>query len=82
MCNRTLTERVKQMKLTTQAQVRLCFWESLPEGLCRRDEMRIKRQRPENDFRTDVRCMFVDYVDALHKDGRISDALAHRVTLT
>lgn len=63
---------------TTQAQVRMGFWESI-EGLNRGKEMAFKRAHGE--FRTDTRCLFVDYVDALARDGRISEALAQRATL-
>ena len=63
---------------TTQAQVRMGFWESI-EGLNRSQELRFKRKT--GDFRTDTRCSFVDYVDMLQKSGRISETLASRVTL-
>ena len=65
---------------TNQSQVRMSFWENV-EGLNRGKELKIKRQRPNKDFRTDVRCAFVDYIDMLQKDGRISENLAGRVTL-
>lgn len=45
------------------------------------EEKRLKRTRREKDYRTDVRCAFVDYVDALCRSGEISEGLAHRVTL-
>jgi hypothetical protein len=32
-------------------------------------------------YRTDTRCAFVDFLDALHRDGQISDALADRAKL-
>ncbi len=65
--------------MTTQAQVRDLFWQSC--GFDRDKETAIKRQRPTKDYRTDVRCAFVDYVDGLHRDGQISDRLALNVTL-
>jgi hypothetical protein len=65
--------------ITTQAQVRASFWEAC--GFDRDKERAIKRQRPTKDYRTDVRCAFVDYVDSLHRDGQISDKLAHHVNL-
>lgn len=59
---------------TTQAQVRAAFWQGW-EG----------RQRPKRlsngDYPTDIRVEFVDFVDMLVRDGRISEALAQRVTL-
>lgn len=63
---------------TNQANVRMSFWENV-EGLNRGKEL--KHKRIYGDFRTDTRCAFVDYVDMLQKDGRISEALAYRVTL-
>lgn len=63
---------------TTQAEVRMSFWENI-EGLNRTKELKYKRQT--GDFRTDTRCSFVDYVDSLEKDGKISEKLAFKVTL-
>lgn len=63
---------------TTQKQVRISFWENI-EGLNRGKELAFKRRT--GDFRTDVRVLFVDYVDLLARDGRISETLAQRVTL-
>ena len=65
---------------TNQAQVRMSFWENA-EGINRSKELKIKRQRPGKDFRTDIRCAFVDYVDMLQKENRISENLAFKVTL-
>ncbi len=59
---------------TTQAQVRAAFWQGW-EG-----RPRPKKQR-DGDYPTDVRVEFVDFIDMLQKDGHISEALAHRVTL-
>ena len=65
---------------TTQAQVRMAFWEGV-EGLNRQAELKTKRSRPDKSFRTDVRCAFVDFIDRLHRDGLISDKMAAKVTL-
>ena len=67
-------------QLTSPQQVRWAFWENIP-GLSHAAELRIKRRRADQDFRTDVRCAFVEYVDQLHREGRISEQLASRVTL-
>lgn len=32
-------------------------------------------------FTADTRCAFVDYIDMLHRNGQISDALAQNITL-
>ena len=63
---------------TTQAEVRMSFWENI-KGLNRSKELKFKRQN--GDFRTDTRCAFVDYIDALERDGRISEKLAFKATL-
>ena len=63
---------------TTQKQVRAAFWESADsmngDGITR-------RKLPDGDYTTDTRCAFVDFVDALARDGHISESLAQRVTL-
>lgn len=64
--------------LTNQKQVRQAFWEQHP-SLPRR---RIKNYRGDGLMHvTDTRCAFVDFIDYLHRDGQISEALAQRVTL-
>lgn len=62
--------------MKTQKEVRAAFWESFPEF---KPEFRVSKR--QNDYRTDIRCAFVDYVDYLNKDGQISDSLTNRVTL-
>lgn len=62
-------------RLTTQRQVRAAFW-LLCEG-----QYRKYRGKRQNDYPADVRMAFVDFVDHLQKEGRISEALADRVTL-
>lgn len=39
------------------------------------------RSKRQNEHCATVRCTFVDYVDALSKNGEISEELARRVTL-
>jgi len=67
------------MYYTTQKQIRTAFWDEL-EG-----EPGILRKRIKYadglDYLTDTRIAFVDFVDHLHRDGMIGDALAQRVTL-
>ena len=66
------------MTYTTQKQIRAAFWEAHPD---------LPRRKITNYagtgkmHQTDTRCAFCDFVDALNKDGQISDALANRVTL-
>lgn len=63
---------------TTQTQVRAAFWEVHPEATRRK----ITNYSGTGKMHcTDTRCAFVDYVDALCRNGDISDDLAQRVTL-
>ena len=62
------------MTYTTQAQVRRAFWASAPAF----------QRRPgwtQNQYPTDTRVAFCDWVYYLRRDGQISEALAQRVTL-
>ena len=61
---------------TTQKQVREAFWQAHPDYA----QLRRSRKR-QNDYPADVRKAWVDWIDMLAKDGQISQALAHRVTL-
>lgn len=60
------------------SQVRKQFW---------RDHPNLSREKiPDYSGRgwmytTDTRCAFVDYIDMLHRNGQISDALAQNITL-
>lgn len=58
----------------TQRAVRLSFWQAHTQFT--RHSMWTQNQYP-----TDVRVAFVDWVDHLHRSGLISDTLAERVTL-
>lgn len=71
---------VKKYGMTTQAQVRKAFWEAHPsfDHQARAAGIRSKGQNVQC---ATVRCAFVDYVDALARNGDISEALAARVTL-
>lgn len=63
---------------TTQKQIRAAFWEAFP-NLPRR---KIKNYSGNGTmYPTDTRCAFVDFLDALSKNGDISPALADRATL-
>lgn len=61
--------------MTTQAQVRMAFWE--------RSEFSQKhnKRNAAGDYPTDIRCAFVEFVDSIARDGQITEALAQRVTL-
>lgn len=62
--------------MKTITQVRAAFWESHPEILHHK-----RSKKRQNDYNTNIRCLFVDFVDNLHKNGQISDKLAFKVTL-
>lgn len=64
--------------MLTASQVREQFW---------RDHSHLSRKRVRSYsgrgtmYVTDTRCAFVDYIDMLHRNGQISDALAQNITL-
>lgn len=62
--------------MKTIKEVRDSFWEVYSQFA---DQYR-KAWR-QNQYCTDIRCAFVDYVDSLRKDGIISETLANKVTL-
>jgi hypothetical protein len=62
--------------MRTIKEVRNAFWDAHPEY---RNERRSRKR--QNDYCTDIRCSFVDYVDHLERCGVISEKLAHRATL-
>jgi len=69
--------------ITTQKEIRAAFWQSHPDAPRRR----YRYSWNSNDktaplvYPIDTRCAFVDFVDYLHRDGQITEALANRVTL-
>lgn len=68
-------------EFTTQAQIRAAFWESIRDHYPRASELVWKRQSRSNDFRTDVRVAFCDFIESLSRNNQISAALASRATL-
>ena len=60
----------------TITEIRNAFWDINPEFQPER-----RSRKRQNDYRTDIRCSFVDFVDSLQRDGQISEKLAYRVTL-
>lgn len=74
--NSIINEKVYSMN--TEDEVRKSFWQQHP---------RLSRKRIADYsgrgtmFTTDTRVAFSDFVDMLHRDGQISDELAHNVTL-
>ena len=66
--------------MKTQKQVRDSFWEFL-EDVNPTLAAHKRSNKRQNDYNTDIRCTFVDYVDSLRRDGKISEKLANNVTL-
>ena len=62
--------------MKTIAEVRNAFWNVHTEF--KSDFRKTYRQ---NQYKTDIRCAFADYVDSLEKNGDINETLARRVTL-
>ena len=74
-------------QITTQAESRKLFWEQNPQfkrGVRlagKSGGRKVYVDMTQNDYPTDVRVAFCDFVDYLQRDGQISEALAERVTL-
>jgi len=62
--------------MKTIGDVRRAFWDAHPEF---KSEYRARKR--QNEYYTDIRCSFVDFVDYLQRNGDISEKLAQRVTL-
>ena len=69
------------MTYTTQAEVRKAFWQQLADSGDWETSRLYRVHKRQNDYPTDTRCAFVDYVDMLARSGEISEALAGKVTL-
>ena len=69
--------------ITTQKELRAQFWATFPELPRRRYRYAWSRsdKTAELVYPVDTRVTFCDWLDALHRNGEISDALAGRATL-
>jgi hypothetical protein len=64
--------------ITTQKELRRIFWESYPDL----ERRKIKDYSGTGKmYATDTRCAWVDFVDAMHRNGQIKQELADRATL-
>ena len=67
-------------KIKTERQLRKEFWKfmkaSFPELA-----KEYKRNKRQNEYCADIRCMFVDFVDYLARHRFITQELANDVTL-
>ena len=61
-------------------EIRRAYWDYLKEfypDLAKQRRSRLK----QNDYCTDIRCYFVDFVDYLMKSGQITEKQAYNITL-
>jgi len=66
--------------MTTQKQVRENFWAYIKE-IAPQYLKEYKTSKRQNQYTADVRTLFIDYVDNLHKSGEITQNLSYKVTL-
>ena len=52
------------------------FWADHPQFAAER-----RKRKRQNDYRTDIRCAFVDWLDNANRSGQVSPSLADRATL-
>jgi hypothetical protein len=67
---------MKKYTITTVSELRTEFWNTFTEF-----KSEYRKSKKQNDYNTDIRCTWVDFVDAMQKDGVISEKLANRATL-
>lgn len=68
------------MLVTTQKELRAVFWANLPDHLTGGDRVRVTG-KTQNQYPTDTRMAWCDFVEYMRISGQISAALANRVTL-
>jgi len=62
--------------MKTFKEIRASFWENHPQF-----KEHYRKTYTQNQYCTDIRCAFVDYVDYLLKSEVIAEKLANNVTL-
>ena len=65
---------MKTYTYTTKTQFRDAFWDWHPM-------YQRQGRKQQNDYPTDIRVAFCDFVEFMRRDHRISDALAQRAIL-
>lgn len=73
--------------ITTQKDLRAAFWEAHPQykrgvkfaGMANGRKLYV--EKTQNEYPTDVRVAWCDFVDNMRRNGQISEALAGRATL-
>lgn len=64
-------------ELEDESDVQEAFWDEQPPEIANeRDD-----DKSQNDYNATIRTAFVDWLDAAHRGGRLSDGLAGEVTL-
>ena len=66
--------------MKTITEVRESFWAMLEDVNPELAKLKRAKKR-QNEYPTDIRVSFVDYVDSLRKDQVISEKLANKATL-
>ncbi len=69
--------------MTTQAQIREDFWINHPQFKkgYKKNKSGNYVPKTQNDYRTNIRVTFCDYLEYLRCSGIISEKLAYRATL-
>lgn len=73
--------------ITTQKDLRAAFWEAHPQhrrgvkAVGTAHGRKFYVEKTQNDYPTDVRVAWCDFIDYMRRDGQISEALAQRATL-
>ena len=63
-------------KFLTFSEVRNLFFETFPQYKSER-----RARKSQNEYSCNCRCDFVDFVDFLMKDGKISERTADNISL-
>ena len=62
------------MKKLNQSQLRAAFWQAFPQ-------FQRRRGATQNDYKTDIRVTWCDFIEAARSNGEITDRVAERATL-
>lgn len=68
------------MNIKTLSDLRNSFWDYLKEVSPSLAHLR-RSSKKQNQYPTDIRMSWVDYIDNMQKDGNITKKLAQRATL-
>lgn len=68
---------LRPFRMTRTVELRREFWKEYPEF----KERYYSSKKSQNDYPTDVRCAWVDYVENCRRSGCISERLAQTTTL-